>query len=377
MKTGTIVFTILFSLVITNSFAGFEQKDQGARSAGLADAMVARGFSSWCLYSNPAGLATLTVPELNVSAFRPFGLKELQTGSLAFGLSAGESAYGFGATYSGQKPYSETQFVFGYARRVTEFLNAGASLNFHQVSIENYGSASVFSLDAGILVRPFKGIQAGISVFNLGRSSIGKSNEPLPSGWRTGVSAWIEQRLLISGEWYQQAGYQPDFRFGLEFPVHDYVTLRTGLSTAPSQVTLGTGFTISGFGFDYAFKNHPDLGVSHQFSVVYSFSGQPGQTYPTDYFDWGATESLLKPEKKQYQKQSSPIPLNLNEASVSDLKTLPGISTELAERIVELRDKKGRFVSMDELLSVPGMTESRISKLKPYLFILESPPENP
>lgn len=375
MKKGLFLFSFLLTGFF--AFAGFEQKDQGARSAGLADAMVARGFSAWCLFSNPAGLSTLTFPELNVSAFRPFGLKELQTGALSVGFKAGESAYGLGATYSGQSPYTENQFVFGYAREITEFFNAGASLNFHQVSIENYGSASALSLDAGVLMSPFNGIQVGFSVFNLGRSAIGKSNEPLPSGWRTGLSAWIEQRLLLSGEWFQQAGYPPDFRFGLEYPVHDDVTLRTGFSTEPYQLSIGAGFFFSGFGFDYALKNHPDLGVTHQISVGYSFSGKSPPNYPASSFNWAVSESSLKPEKKQRQKVNRSAALNINNLTVSDLKELPGITTELAEQIVELREKKGRFVSLDELLAVPGMTQTRLDKLKPYLFIVESTSENP
>lgn len=377
MKTITIIFTIIFLLIKTNSFAGFEQKDQGARSAGLADAMVARGFSSWCLFSNPAGLSTLSVPELNVSAFRPFGLKELQTASLVFGFKINESAIGLGAITTGLLPYKENQFSVGFAHPLTKNLSAGLTINMLQVTIEKYGSASAFTVDGGLLFQPVEGIQAGFSVFNFGKSAIGKSKDDLPSGWRSGLSAWIENRLLLSCEWYQQAGYEPDFRFGLEFPVHEYVTLRTGLSTDPYQVSLGTGFSFFNVNLDYAWKNHPDLGVTHQFSMGYAFSTSPAQNYPSESVSWSSTAIPHQSEKKRNKKQIEIGPVNLNEATISDLESLPGMTRELAELTVELREKRGRFVSLDELVLVKGMTESKLKKLRSFLFILESLPEAP
>lgn len=377
MNRGTVLFFLILMVNTSICFAGFEQKDQGARSAGLADAVVARGFSSWCLFSNPAGLATLSAPELNVSVFRPFGLKELQTASTVIGFKIDESAIGFGAVNSGFSPYTENQFSAGFAYPLTENLNGGLTLNLLQVSIEEYGSASALTVDGGLLFYPFEGIQAGFSVFNLGKASIGKSADVLPSGWRSGLSAWIENRLQVSYEWYQQSGYEPDFRFGLEFPVHEYVTLRTGLSSEPYQISLGTGFSFFNVNLDYAWKNHPDLGMTHQVTVGYSFSSDPAQHYPSESVSWTSTGNPGPAGKKRLQKQQEIKPVNLNEATVADLASLPGMTTELAELILELREKRGRFVSLDELMLVKGMTETRLSKLRQFLFILESLPETP
>ncbi|MGA9419097.1 MAG: helix-hairpin-helix domain-containing protein, partial [Candidatus Cybelea sp.] len=40
---------------------------------------------------------------------------------------------------------------------------------------------------------------------------------------------------------------------------------------------------------------------------------------------------------------------------------------ELERRIVELREREGNFTSLDELLDVAGMTQTRLDRARPYL----------
>ena len=54
--------------------------------------------------------------------------------------------------------------------------------------------------------------------------------------------------------------------------------------------------------------------------------------------------------------------LNLNFASVDDIKTLPGVGKKLAEKIVEFRNRNGGFFSLEDLKEVPGLTEKTIKK---------------
>lgn len=56
--------------------------------------------------------------------------------------------------------------------------------------------------------------------------------------------------------------------------------------------------------------------------------------------------------------------VNLNTATVKELRTLPGIGPSLARKIVEFRTKKGGFQRREELLAVPGISEKRWQVLK-------------
>ena len=61
--------------------------------------------------------------------------------------------------------------------------------------------------------------------------------------------------------------------------------------------------------------------------------------------------------------------LSINTATFDDLMELPGVNAELADNILNLRKKRGKFENLEELLPVPGMTEELFSKLKPVLCL--------
>ena len=60
-------------------------------------------------------------------------------------------------------------------------------------------------------------------------------------------------------------------------------------------------------------------------------------------------------------------PVSLNEASRAELETLPGVGPGLAARIVEHRERHGRFRRAEHLMLVRGISERRFLELRPYL----------
>lgn len=56
--------------------------------------------------------------------------------------------------------------------------------------------------------------------------------------------------------------------------------------------------------------------------------------------------------------------VNLNTATVEELKTLPGIGPAKAAAIVEYRSQNGNFKSVDEVKKVKGIGEGVFNKLK-------------
>lgn len=56
--------------------------------------------------------------------------------------------------------------------------------------------------------------------------------------------------------------------------------------------------------------------------------------------------------------------VNLNSADQAALETLPGIGPALAERIITWREENGRFRTVDDLLSVPGIGEKVLEGLR-------------
>ncbi len=56
--------------------------------------------------------------------------------------------------------------------------------------------------------------------------------------------------------------------------------------------------------------------------------------------------------------------VDLNAASAEQLDALPGIGPAIAERIIEARTRVGRFRSVNQLLDVPGIGETKFATLK-------------
>jgi len=62
-----------------------------------------------------------------------------------------------------------------------------------------------------------------------------------------------------------------------------------------------------------------------------------------------------------------PRPLDLNHASADEISRLPGVGPSLARRIVEERERRGRFESPDGLRGVLGMGPKKLAALLPHV----------
>lgn len=64
--------------------------------------------------------------------------------------------------------------------------------------------------------------------------------------------------------------------------------------------------------------------------------------------------------------------VDLNRATREDLMTLPGIGPALAERILQNRQVKGPFQSVEDLMRIRGIKEKTLQKLRPFLMVTKS-----
>ena len=65
--------------------------------------------------------------------------------------------------------------------------------------------------------------------------------------------------------------------------------------------------------------------------------------------------------------------VNLNTATQAQLETLPGIGAAAAKRIIEHRDKNGKFTKIEQLMNVKGIGEKSFLKLKSLVTVGEKP----
>jgi competence ComEA-like helix-hairpin-helix protein len=80
------------------------------------------------------------------------------------------------------------------------------------------------------------------------------------------------------------------------------------------------------------------------------------------------------------QKHPPAKPIDLNVANVKELQQLPGVGQVTAQRIIDMRQKSGRFRRVEDLLAIRGISQKKLEALRPYVTVSPppaSPPKNP
>lgn len=65
--------------------------------------------------------------------------------------------------------------------------------------------------------------------------------------------------------------------------------------------------------------------------------------------------------------------LNVNKATQEELEALPGIGPTIAQRIIEWRETKGPFQSVDDLLQVSGIGPARLAAIRDLITVSDEP----
>lgn len=61
--------------------------------------------------------------------------------------------------------------------------------------------------------------------------------------------------------------------------------------------------------------------------------------------------------------------VNINKATIEDLRKIPGIGEKRAQEILDARDSKGGFKSIDDLLTISGIGQKTLEKIKNDILI--------
>ena len=78
------------------------------------------------------------------------------------------------------------------------------------------------------------------------------------------------------------------------------------------------------------------------------------------------TNIISKSDNMQQKKQSI---VNINNATKTELETLPGIGPSIANKIVNYRKEKGKFSKIEDIKNVSGIGEAKFEKIKKYISV--------
>ena len=69
------------------------------------------------------------------------------------------------------------------------------------------------------------------------------------------------------------------------------------------------------------------------------------------------------------EKHPPAKPIDLNVANAKELQELPGVGAVTAQRIIDMRQKSGRFKRVEDLLAIRGISQKKLDALKPYVTV--------
>lgn len=90
---------------------------------------------------------------------------------------------------------------------------------------------------------------------------------------------------------------------------------------------------------------------------------------PAAHFLLLAISLLLASLPLAAKKKPPSHPINLNTATADQLEEVPGIGPATAQKILDTRKSYGAFKSVDDLLSIKGIGQKRLDKMRKYLTV--------
>ncbi|NTW50747.1 MAG: hypothetical protein HGB19_13660 [Chlorobiales bacterium] len=359
-----------FILLLLNLFfcrtahASFEHLETSSRAMGMGGAFTALSSSSFAIFYNPAGQALLSSREAGFFYTHYYGFDELSQFSASYTdpvlLPTGAGTIGLGVKQYGFELYRETTFAISYANSFERKFFYALTATYNHLTIQGYGNDAAVGIDAGVLALITPSLSIGFSALNLNRPTLSASNEPLAQSYTLGLCYHLSKELRVLADAEKDPRFPLMIKSGVEFDPIPILSLRGGFSSEPSRISAGIGLHYGMFNIDYALATHPDLGITH-FGSVSVYFGNKGSK-PQVYGGLGEViDKAFSAEEK----------IDLNSAGASDLLELPGITRQLAQRILMYREEYGAFKSVSELLRIRGISEDVFDAIKESVTVGE------
>jgi hypothetical protein len=266
------IFISIFLLLFSLAKAG-DNSPLGARSEAMAGCGTAISADLWNAQNNQAGLAFIKSFQAGAFYESRFLVSGLGMKAFAAALPTKQGTFGLDISSFGYNLYSENKAGIAYAKAFGTKFAASVQLDYFNTHIaENYGSASAFCGEVGLMAMPVKNLTVGFHIFNVSKSKLsGNLPERLATTMRLGTCYNFSDRVLVSVEAEKDVDYKPVIRGGIEYRPIDNFYIRAGAGTQPGLIAFGCGIVMKKLRLDIASSFHSVLGFSPSIGLQYGF----------------------------------------------------------------------------------------------------------
>ena len=342
---------LLYVVIIFNG--AFEYRYENP-SALFPTLQAVYDYSYPAVMINPGQLPLANGFILNSNGGRPYSEKELTSGGVA--IQYGDGDYGLQLSWNsfGAYFYREHTFSLKAGYSIFSFLNVGVSENLYILKIAVNELSKEWrksDTDVSLLFLPcqwlnFAFTQTGVvSYFN------NKNDDILYNESSIGVLFKPGKGFSIAWNNTDTAAERVNI-FAVSVNPTKFLTLKGGYCKENSSFTTAIGILAENLFISYGLRYHPFLGYSHSIGISYTIgSGIESLDYKKPLFS-------IEREK-----------MNINTASLGELKSIDGLSDVSAERIILYREKIGPVT--DKALVQIGLTSDEIKIIRANFYGIE------
>jgi peptidoglycan-associated lipoprotein len=266
---------IVLSLVLISfSFAIFEDLESGARAEGMANAFTALSNDPSAIQYNPAGLVNVS----NISAMVFYKLLYGGVGAnlhnicvnAAYPINDKAGVVGLGLQEMGISLHSEKVLTLSHSFNLIRDIAFGYNIRGYQLSQADYGSTIAFGVDFGILSKIYQRWQYGFYVRNINSPKMGNDVKyNLPRIINVGIAYRPTVGINSTFDISKEVGKPTRIAVGQELQIiEDYLTLRAGIQTEPIRFGFGLRTGMKNVFIDYALTTHSELPLTHNFGIL-------------------------------------------------------------------------------------------------------------
>lgn len=280
--------------------AQFLKIGPSARAVGMGGAYTAVANDASSIYWNPAGIVEQARTQVTLnSVIYPADIDIYFAGAV-FSTPYLPGTFGISARALTMDPQEERtiympqgtrryfdagdmSFGLTYAMWFTDRFSAGITGHFIHMGLADK-SVETMAFDFGLLYRiGIQGMRLGMIVQNLGGEvDFDNRASKLPTLFKVGLSVDAYRSgahaLLATGEFSHPVDNKERMNVGAEYTFNQFFMLRGGYNIGYDAQGLawGAGFRLdtsqtSNIGFDYAWEDLGYLGVTHRFSLDFSY----------------------------------------------------------------------------------------------------------
>lgn len=265
-----IIFTLIIMLYGIKTCLA--QNLSGARLTAMGNSTVAV-IDHWNFTGNFKNYSQNFKPTIAIGYATYFYENELSTQNLKFILPIKSYELGINFQRYGINEFNEITTGASLAKNFGNRFSIGLRANYHQLKIENYGSTTGFSLDAGVLYHISHQLTVAFNIINPAEQKYNTSAVALqlPSIFTIGAAYQASNKILVAASLSKNFKEKFDVGLGIEYQLIPFISLRGGTTIKPFKQYGGLGIAYKKFNLDLTVANDIYLGYSSQIGIAYAF----------------------------------------------------------------------------------------------------------